>query len=300
MDLKTNKDNLLKLNVQGEITHPRLLGDKMYLTTWDGKPKPPVSYGGINYSTRVGDLIFEWLGGDHTEPGVAISNLDQTSNYALSSYSCIGNKAVVITGEGKGKSGLVTGKSGFVSLPDNVLLHFESNVLEKLVIGDKIEVLSLGQGLKIDGFDDVKILGIDPGLLERMGIEVHGEKLHIPVSLEIPPYLMGQGVGERPTEFGYWCIQTNSPRDINEHQLSRLRIGDVVALRDVYCGYGRGYYKGAVTIGVVVHGASNIAGHGPGVNPIITTRGGEVVPSVIDWANIARYLGTRKDLEVKS
>ncbi|HEX9914452.1 MAG TPA: DUF4438 domain-containing protein, partial [Candidatus Bathyarchaeia archaeon] len=68
-------------------------------------------------------------------------------------------------------------------------------------------------------------------------------------------------------------------------------LGDVVALQDQYCGYGRGYLRGAMTIGVVIHGASDIAGHGPGVNPVITCRGGEVKPLIDPGANIARHLG---------
>jgi hypothetical protein len=129
-----------------------------------------------------------------------------------------------------------------------------------------------------------------------MGVEKDGGSLVVPVTLVVPPQIMGQGVGERPTEFGYWCIQTTCPESVKEYGLRRLRIGDVVALQDQFCGYGRGYLKGATTIGVVIHGASDIAGHGPGVNPVITCRNGEVKPLIDHEANIARHLGLRKDL----
>jgi hypothetical protein len=72
-----------------------------------------------------------------------------------------------------------------------------------------------------------------------------------------------------------------------------MRLGDVVALIDQYCGYGRGYYKGGITIGVVVHGASDISGHGPGVNPIMTSLKGDILTTVLEDANIAHYLGIR-------
>jgi hypothetical protein len=294
--VKTNKDKLLELNVMGEINNPQLIGGRSYLTTWDGRPKLSMGYGGINYTVKVGDPVFGWEEADHAEPGVSVSNKDSSSNSALCSYSCIGNEAMVLTGDAKGSLGTVTGKSGYVTMPDSVLVHFDGGTLQKLAIGDKVQVRTMGLGLKAEGFDQVKIYGLDPVLLEKMGVGVDGSRLNVPVTLVVPPYLMGQGVGERPTEFGYWCIQTTCPESIKEYGLRHLRIGDVVALLDQYCGYGRGYLKGAVTIGVVVHGASDIAGHGPGVNPVITCRAGEVQPRVDSEANIARYLCLRKDL----
>jgi hypothetical protein len=292
MKITTNREKLLRLNVQGQVSHPRLLGDKMYITTWDGKSRLSIGYGGINYTLRIGDSVFGWAESDHAEPGVSIVNTDSNSNLALTSYSCIGNQSEILTGGAKGKKGTVTGKSGYITFPDNVLVHFDEGTIESLAIGDKVQISSIGQGLKIDTFNEVKIYGVDPSLLEMMNIVVENGKLVVPVTFESPPYLMGQGVGERPAEFGYYCIQTNGNED--EPGVKRLRIGDVVALRDQYCGYGRGYYKGAMTIGIVIHGASDIAGHGPGVNPIMTTRGGEVSPVIDDGANIARYLGIER------
>jgi hypothetical protein len=288
--INTNKEKLLKLNVLGEISHPRLIGGRGYVTTWDGRPKLSLGYGGINYSVKVGDPVFGWETSDHVEPGVSIVNPDPVSNNALCSYSCIGNEAHIVTGDSKDEKGVVTGKSGYVMMPSNVLIGFSDKILEKLSIGDKIQVESKGLGLKIQGHEGVKIFGIDPELLEGMGMREEEEGLFIPVSAKIPPQLMGHGVGERPAEFGYWCIQTNCPESIEEYELDQIRIGDLVALIDQYCGYGRGYLKGALTIGVVVHGASDIAGHGPGVNPILTCKNGEIHIAKDSKANIGRYL----------
>jgi len=294
--VKTNKDRLLELNVMGEVNHPQLIGGRSYITTWDGRPKLSMGYGGINYSVKVGDPVFGWEEADHAEPGVSVSNKDSGSNNALCSYSCIGNESLVLSGDAKGSLGTVTGKSGYVTMPDSVLVHFDGETLQKLAIGDKVQVRTRGLGLKVEGFDHVKVYGLDPALLEKMSVREGGGHLKVPVSMVVPPHLMGQGVGERPTEFGYWCIQTTCPQSVEENGLRRLRIGDVVALLDQYCGYGRGYLRGAMTIGVVIHGASDIAGHGPGVNPVITCRSGEVVPRIDSGANIARYLALRKDL----
>jgi hypothetical protein len=48
-----------------------------------------------------------------------------------------------------------------------------------------------------------------------------------------------------------------------------------------------------VTIGVVVHGASDYSGHGPGVNPILSTKDGRIETRIDPDANIALYLGLR-------
>jgi Domain of unknown function (DUF4438), N-terminal/Domain of unknown function (DUF4438), C-terminal len=295
--IKTNKEKLLELNAMGEINHPQLISGRSYVTTWDGHPKLSMGYGGINYTVKIGDSVFGWEESDHAEPGVSVSNKDSASNHALCSYSCIGNEATVLSGDAKGSKGIITGKSGYVMKPDSVLIHFDAQTLEKLAIGDKIQVRTKGLGIKFEGFDQVKMYGLDPALLEKMGITEEERQLNVPVTMAVPPQLMGQGVGERPAEFGYWCIQTTCPESIEDYDLRSLKIGDVVALIDQYCAYGRGYYKGAVTIGVVIHGASDIAGHGPGVNPVITCKTDEISYIVDPRANVARYLGLREDLK---
>jgi len=293
MNIKTNKEKLLELSVLGEVSHPQLFGGLSYVTTWKGFPKLSMGYGGIKYNARIGDPVFSWPNTDHVEPGVSITNKDSSSNLSLCSYSCIGNQASVISGEAKGSKGVVTGKSGYITLPDNVLIDFNSDVLEKLAIGDAIQVRAKGLGLSILGFDSVKIFGIDPELLLKFNIKIEDGKIVVPVTHLIPPELMGHGVGERPGEFGYWCIQTNCIDAINEVGLKNMRLGDLVALVDQYCGYGRGYFKGGITIGVVVHGASDISGHGPGVNPILTSMKSDIVATVFEDANIAHYLSLR-------
>lgn len=42
-------------------------------------------------------------------------------------------------------------------------------------------------------------------------------------------------------------------------------------------------------IGVIVHGASDYSGHGPGVNPIMSTKGGRLMVKIVEKANIADY-----------
>ena len=99
--LKTNKENLVKWSVQGKIHHP--LGGN-YRITFDGKPMVLPATGGISYNVKIGDSAFNWVG-DHVEPGVSIRNENTTENAALTTFSCIGNEAKVVSGDAKGKKG---------------------------------------------------------------------------------------------------------------------------------------------------------------------------------------------------
>jgi hypothetical protein len=288
--IETNKDRLLKVAVLGEIISPV---STTYRAQWDGEPKIPVGMGGIKYNLKVGDPCFGWASGDHVEPGVTIQGKEKPnpSECALAMLSCIGNEAVAVSGEGKGARGVYTGRHAGT----DDLVWFGDDDLEKLAIGDKVMVRAIGVGLKIKGFDDVRVNKCSPRLLESIGIEVAEGKLVVPVVKEVPPFLMGSGIGFSPvSEPVDYDIQTTDPRAVEKHGLKSLRLGDVVALRDQLCTNGRGYYKGALTIGVIVHGASDYAGHGPGVNPILTTSSGRITTKLEPNANIAYYLGLKK------
>jgi len=108
--------------------------------------------------------------------------------------------------------------------------------------------------------------------------------------MEVPGHLMGSGMG---TPFVYaldYDIQTTCPEVVEEFGFKRLRIGDLVAIRDHYNAYGTGRYPGAVTIGVVIHGFSDWAGHGPGLNPVLSALPGRIRARIDPKANVASYL----------
>lgn len=294
MLIKTNKEKLIKMAVMGEIAPPKING-VTYRFQWDGRPKLPLGAGGIKYNLKVGDPCFGWASGDHVEPGVTIRGKEKPipSECALAILSCIGNEAVVVSGEGKGARGIYTGRHA--GMDD--LVWFSEEDLEKLAIGDKVLVKAIGVGLKVSGFEDVKVNKCSPRLLESLKIKVSDDSLIVPVVNVIPPFLMGSGVGYSTiTESGDYDIQSTDPKTIKKYGLESLRLGDVVALQDELCIYGRGYYKGAITIGVVIHGASDYAGHGPGVNPILSSKDGRIKTIIDQKANIALYLGLRKEL----
>ena len=55
--------------------------------------------------------------------------------------------------------------------------------------------------------------------------------------------------------------------------------------------YGRSYRRGVVSIGVVVHSDSRLAGHGPGVTTVMTCGTSLIEPHIDPRANIADLLG---------
>ena len=290
--VESNKDKLLKIAVQGEIVSP---ASTTYRAQWDGQPKLSVGMGGIKYNLKVGDPCFGWASGDHVEPGVTIRGKEKPvpSQCALALLACIGNEATVISGEAKGDKGVFTGRHA----GSDDMVWFPDETIENLVIGDKVQIKAIGVGLKIKGYEDIRVNKCSPRLLESLGIEVKDGKLVVPVVKEVPGFLMGSGIGWgtmlEPVDYD---IQTTDPKAVEKYGLETLRLGDVVCLKDQLCINGRGYYRGATTVGVIIHGASDYAGHGPGVNPILSTKDGRLETRIDPDANIALHLGLRDEL----
>lgn len=287
--LKTNVDSLVIQKVRGEVIHPQLWVERGYATTWDGRPKLTVGIGGIVSNVKVGDPVFGWYA-DHLNAGVAVSNPDASRATALNGFSCIGNKVRVLTGEAKGSEGVIVGKT--TCGRTRLVVYFSDEDFVKLAIGDKVEVEAWGVGLTIEGFEDVRVLSLSPRLLEAMGVEVRNDRLQVPVVMELPGKIMGTGVGGRRS----WDIQSCSPELNEDLGLKKLRFGDLVAVKDVNSDFGNTVYEGGIIVGVVSHGASEIGGHGPGLAVIFSSKKRRIEPVVDGKANVAYYLGLRKDL----
>jgi len=286
--LKTNKDELITTAVQA-VVQPA--GSWGYSTTYDGKPKLSIGMASINYTVSLGDATYGWASADHVEPDVTIQGRDKprASECAIAILACIGNEAKVISGEAKGTKGMYIGRHA----GSDDLAWFPKEALEKLALDDKIQVKAKGVGLKIDGFEDVRVNKLSPELLENMGIKIEGNQLVIPVVMEIPGHIMGSGLGWPFIEALDYDIQTTCPEIVEEYDLKSIKLGDLVAIRDHYDYYGNGRYKDAVTIGVCIHGWSDYAGHGPGLNPVLSALPGRIKTKINPNANVAYYLGIR-------
>jgi hypothetical protein len=285
--LNTNKDRLIMTAVQGEVQSSTGRG---YRTTWNGRPKLSIGTASINYTVHVGDSVAGWSEADHVEPDVTFQGKEtpDPSDCSLAILACIGNEAKIVSGEALGGKGLYIGRHAGA----DDLVWFPRQVVENLSLGDKVQVKAWGVGLKIMEHSNVKVNKVSPNLLENMGITEKGEKLVVPVSKILPGWIMGAGIGYDPSvETVDYDIQTTCPETNDELGLAELKLGDVIAIMDHYDAWGRGRYEGAVTIGVIVHGWSDLAGHGPGVNPIMAALPGELETKLDSKANIKNYLG---------
>lgn len=281
--LKTNRDKVVKWSVMGKIHHPVGGG---YRITHDGIPMVLPATGGISYNVRIGDSAFGWAG-DHVEPGVSIRNENKDENAALMTFACIGNEAKIVSGEAAGEKGYVTGMHGGI---DHVLICFEQSTLEKLTIDDKIMVKAYGQGLKLKDYPEVQLMSIDPDMFEKMNITEKDGKLQVPVVAVVPPYLMGSGIGSPSAYTGDYDIMTGDEAEIKRLGLDKLKFGDLVLLQDCDNSYGRGYLKGAVSVGVIVHSDCVKSGHGPGVTTIMVSKGSNIEAVIDENANIGNYV----------
>src|SRR5262249_43954565 len=148
-----------------------------------------------------------------------------------------------------------------------------------------------GQGLKLLDYPEIHVSGLDPKLLKKLPIKTAGNAgLEVPVVATVPAELMGSGLGHNDSFKGDYDIQTGDALVIEKYGLENLRFGDFVAIIDHEASFGWSYKKGAVSVAVVVHGNSFLAGHGPGVQTILTSREGLIKPVLDSKANLGYYL----------
>lgn len=295
--LRTNADKLVKISVMGEVTSP-MVRKSVYNISATGKPSILPGVGGITYNLRVGDPACGWEA-DHVEPGVSLENKENDprhgngANLALNLLSCIGNEAKIISGDAKGSKGVVTGKHGGV---EHVLVDFESETMEQIILGDKILIKAYGMGLQLVDYPAVKVMNMDPRFLEAIDPRINGDKIEVPVTHLIPAPIMGSGLGKDQALLGDYDIQMFDEKVVEQYGLDDLILGDLVAIVDADHSFGRIFRQGAISIGIVVHTNCVTAGHGPGVTSLMTSPDGRILPKIVDDANIASLLKLRADI----
>jgi len=295
--VRTNVDKLVKISVFGEVASP-VYGRSVYDISAQGNPMVLPGVGGITYNVRIGDPACGWEA-DHVEPGVSVENKEndprfaQGANTALNVLSCVGNEGIVATGDAKGSKGVVTGKHGGI---EHVLVDFQLETLEKLMLSDKVLVKAFGVGLKLLDYPEIKVMNMDPRFLEALDPKPNGDKLEIPVTHVIPAAIMGSGLGSNHTYSGDYDIQLFDESVRKEYGLDDLRLGDLVAILDADHSFGRIYKRGAVSVGIVVHTNCVTSGHGPGVTTLFTSPTGKIVPKIDAKCNIASILKLRTDI----
>ena len=293
--LKTNEDKLVEVSMQCKPGPPRIRPG--WKVDHEGNPFILPGIGGITLNIQVGDSAFG-LAGDHIEPGVSCSanagKPFEFPNNSLQLLSCVGNEAIIISGDVKGEKGTVIGHHGG---SEHVIVDFPKEVLKQLTYDDNIMIRTKGQGLKLTDYPDIKLFNLDPDLLKKMKVnKMKGNRLQVPVTTIVPAQCMGSGLGSAHVAAGDYDVMTSDPETVKEYKLDRLKFGDFVALLDHDNSYGRAFVKGAVSIGIVVHSDCLLAGHGPGIATLLTCSTPLIEPVVDANANIANLLkiGTKK------
>ncbi len=291
--LRTNENDLVMISVMGKVAHP-VKSQRPFVLAHDGEVLVLPGVGGITYNKRIGDVCVG-LAADHVEPGVSTRNTEKSEgfpegyNRAYNALSCVGNEAIVVSGDAKGARGVVTGKHGGI---EHVLVDFDPETLDRLLIDDRILVRAFGQGLRLLDHPEVAVRNLDPRLLHKLPIEEDGTTLRVGVAKMVPGKIMGSGLGAEQTWTGDYDIQLFDEQTVEEYGLADLRFGDIVAILDTDHTYGRVFKHGAVSIGVVVHSDCYTSGHGPGVTTLLTTRVPRAIePSLDRNANLAVILG---------
>jgi hypothetical protein len=292
---RINARELVATTVAGQIANP-ILGASPYRIGRDGVPRVLPGTGGIVLNWCVGDPAVG-LAGDHVEPGVSIRNSDRevgaapgAANRALLAFACIGNLARVVTGPATGAVGTVIGKHGGIN---HVIVDFPMHVRKELRIGDRIQITAVGQGLRLLDAPSVRAMNLSPRLLSAWGVRVRRGVVHVPVTHLLPGGLMGSGLGRPDGVLGDCDIQLSDPRARRQLRLEALRFGDLVAIAALDARFGPNRHPGVVTVGVVVHSDSTVAGHGPGVTPLLVAPTRALRPLRAAAANIGLALGMR-------
>ena len=280
--VRDNRHQLVEMAVGGEVWPAALRSP--YRPNAQGESKVFMGTAGVILNARVGDRAYGWAA-DHVEPAVSIRNKEDGPEHALHYLACIGNPAVMTSGEAKGAKGVVTGEHA------HILVDFSPEDMERICIGDQVLIRALGMGLELLDYPDISVRKMAPALLDALRIEELGDgRIRVPVAAEIPGYLMGSGA-ELGADYVDQDMTTNDRATLASLGLDNLRIGDILAVKDHDHTQNRGYREGAVTIGIINHGDSYMIGHGPGVMDLLSCSTTKIEYYVDKTANLAPYLG---------
>lgn len=293
--IEFNQAELVEQAVSGEISPPAIR-DSIYRVHADGEVTLLPGTGSITYNFRTGDSAIN-MAGNHVEPAVSLYSLGRENsrtgndNRALNALSMIGNPVRILTGLGVGTQGWVVGKHGGV---EHLMVDFAPEVYDQLAIGDTMQIRTAGAGMRLTNIDGVRVFNASPTLIEAFnaagaGITEDG-KLRIGVTHFVPAKIMGSGLGRDHVFTGDYDIQMFDEEVNERYDLNSLRFGDIVAIMDADHSYGRTYRGGAVSIGVISHGKTMSAGHGPGVTTLFTSRDGLIEPVRDADANLKNLL----------
>lgn len=279
---RTNETSLVEMAVSGVITTPAVRPGQ-YIPHPDGRAAVLPGMYGITYNVRCGDRAFGWAG-DHVEPGVSIDDdANSGRHHALHYLNCIGNDAVVTSGMAEGARGVVVGEHA------RILVQFDREAQELMAPGDRVQVMTHGQGLALLDHPGIALKKMSPRLFHALGLTESGGRVHVNVAMELPIRIMGSGA-ELNSEYVDQDLMSGDRALMAELGIDQMRLGDVIAIRHADHHWGRSYREGAVSICLCIHGDSIMTGHGPGILTLMTAAEGNIDFTVDPAGNIAQLL----------
>jgi Domain of unknown function (DUF4438) len=261
------------VNLLGLVEQPEF-GSTPYRVSADGSSYVPVGDGGIVLGVRLGESVFA-RDADHAAPGACLVHPDEGARHALTVYSCIGNQVVIRTGLAAGARGIVVGKRGEAG---RVIVSLAQEDLARLRPADQVAVRAYGQGWRPAGFPaEVTVLNTAPAAFAALPVAVTGGgRVLVGVRMIAASKLAGNGIG-RPAagwDLDLQLSESGGQSGDGSGGTGRLLLGDLLAVSDLDARWNMGYRRGWLTVGLVVHGASPLPGHGPGITPILTGPAG--------------------------
>ena len=279
--LKSNVESLIQMAVAGYVSQPSFKNPG-YIPNNDGKSVIYPGMFGVVNNVKVGDKAFGWAG-DHIEPGVSIDSEHINEHFALHYMVCTGNKAIVRSGEAKGSIGIVTGEHA------RNLVHFEQKTLDKICVGDQIDIITHGRGLKLLDFPDIELKKIDPNLLKSMNLKIVDKKLIVDVAMELPIRIMGSGA-ELNSGYVDQDLMSGDRSLMKKLKIDQMRLGDLIVINHADHRWGRSFKKDYISIAICIHGDSVMTGHGPGIMTIMTGKRKNLGWKINKKANIKNIL----------
>jgi hypothetical protein len=285
LSIISNSNSLIKMVVAGYVSQPSFKNPG-YIPDNDGKSVIYPGMFGVVNNVKIGDKAFGWAG-DHIEPGVSIDSEHINEHFALHYMVCIGNKAIVRSGEAKGSIGVVTGEHA------RNLVHFKQKTLDKICVGDQIDIITHGRGLKLLDFPEIEIKKIDPKLLKSMNLKIIDKRLIIDVAIELPIRIMGSGA-ELNSEYVDQDLMSGDRSLMKKLKIDQMRLGDLIVINHADHRWGRSFKKEYISIAICIHGDSVMTGHGPGIMTIMTGKRKNLGWNINKNANIKNILKVKK------
>ena len=163
----------------------------------------------------------------------------------------------------------------------------------KLAVEDKMLVRAYGRGLALSDFPDIQLKSLSPRLLDALGTEVvrTGTVCGCRSRPRCRPSWWAPAPACRRRAAACRSRPTTA-ESLSRARPRRLRLGDVVAIRDYDTRWGPGYVEGAVDR----HRGARRQPAGrprPGVTIVMTCVAGRIEPEVVAERNIADLLGLR-------